>query len=704
LGIKIDRVEFSNFLGIFQGIMDLDKIRNIGFAAHIDAGKTTTTERVLYYTGKIYKMGEVDEGTATMDWMEQEKERGITITAATTTTFWKNHRINIIDTPGHVDFTIEVERCMKVLDGVIIVFCGVGGVEVQSETVWRQADKYGVPRLAFVNKLDRLGSDFFRVLKMMEEKFSQKPIPIQIPIGSEEKFIGVCDLIEEKGYIWREDTLGREYEVIPIPAELKSKVKVLREEILSVLCENDEELLGKFVSSETIKLEDIKQALRKATRELKVFPVLCGSALKYKGIQPLLDAICDYLPSPLDLPPVKGINPKTKKPETRAPSPSAPLSGLVFKIMYDPHRGLMSYVRIYSGQLRANTTFLLVPGNTWARATRLLLMHANRQEEVSLLSAGEIGVIVGLKEVKTGYAICDPEHPITFEPMEFPEPVVFLAIEPKTKTEEAKLKSSLRYLSLEDPTFRVKEDPETGQTLISGMGELHLDIIIERLSRNYGINLRKGKPQVAYRETITKKSTAAGKFLRPIEERIHFAEVSLQLEPAHSGINIIFETEGIPTTFRPAVERGILDSCTSGIFAGYPISNILVKLIGGTFDPKLSSELAFAIASQVAFHDAFLKGSPTLLEPIMSIEIILPDEYVGQVISDLAARRGKVWNIEQLKGYKMLLGEVPLSETFGYATAIRSLTSGRGTYSLQFLRYELIPDEEKKRLFPHLSS
>jgi elongation factor G len=682
--------------------MDLAKIRNIGFAAHIDAGKTTTTERVLYYTGKIYRMGEVDEGTATMDWMEQEKERGITITAATTTTFWKDHRINIIDTPGHVDFTIEVERCMKVLDGVIIVFCGVGGVEVQSETVWRQADKYLIPRLAFVNKLDRTGSSFYRVLKMMEEKFNQKPVPIQIPIGSEENFIGVCDIIEEKGYIWKEETLGKEYEVIPIPEELEKEVRRWKEEIISILSDDDEELLKKFISGEEIKPEEIKRALRKATQKIKVFPVLCGSALKYKGIQPLLDAVVEYLPSPLDLPPVKGINPKTKKEEKREPLPSSPLSGLIFKIMHDPHRGIMAYVRIYSGVLKTNSPFLLVPPMRMERASRLLLMHANRPEEVSSLSAGEIGVIIGLKEVKTGWTICAAEHPIAFEPMEFPEPVVFLAIEPKTKAEEAKLKNSLRYLSLEDPTFKMREDEETGQIIISGMGELHLDIIIERLARDYGVNLRCGKPQVAYRETITRESFGRGKFLRTIEDQTNYAEVELRLEPGHEGLNIVFETDKIPPFFHPAIEKGILTSASSGILAGYPITNLLVAITGGVYDPKNSTDLAFNVASSLAFQDAFKKGSPSLLEPIMSIEIISPDEYTGSVISDLAARRGKVLTIEQLKGYKMLLGEIPLSETFGYATTIRSRTSGRGTYSIQFLRYDLIPEEERKRLFPHL--
>ncbi len=682
--------------------MDLSRIRNIGFAAHIDAGKTTTTERVLYYTGKIYRMGEVDEGTATMDWMEQEKERGITITAATTTTFWKGYRINIIDTPGHVDFTIEVERCMKVLDGVIIVFCGVGGVEVQSETVWRQADKYGVPRLAFINKLDRIGSDFYRVLRMMEEKFPQKPIPIQIPIGAEENFVGVCDIIEEKGYIWKEETLGKEYEMIPIPEDLQREVRQRREEIISELCDYDEELLKKFLSGEEIRPEDIKMALRKGTQEIKCFPVLCGSALKYKGIQPLLDGIVTYLPSPLAMPPIKGINPKTKKVEKREPNPDPPLSGLIFKIMYDSHRGIMSYVRIYSGRLKINSPFLVVPVMKKERATRLLLMHANRQEEVSSLSAGEIGVIVGLKDVKTGWTICDEEYPIAFERMEFPEPVVFLAIEPKTKADETKLKTSLEYLSLEDPTFKAKEDKETGQTIISGMGELHLDIIIERLERNYGLKLRKGKPQVSYQETITKECIGRGKFFRQIEERTHYGEVQLKLEPGHIGINFVSETEDIPEVFHPAIEKGILDSCSAGIFAGYPVSNILVRLTGGAFDPKNSTELAFTVASQIAFQDAFRKGEPTLLEPIMSIEIICPDEYVGAVISDLSARRGRIINIEQLKGYKMLLGEVPLSKTFGYASAIRSLTSGWGTYSIQFLRYDLIPEEEKKRLFPQL--
>lgn len=683
----------------------LEKIRNIGIAAHIDAGKTTTTERILYYTGKIYRIGEVDEGSATMDWMTQERERGITITAAATTCFWQGFRINIIDTPGHVDFTMEVERSLKVLDGVVVVFCGVGGVEPQSETVWHQADKYHVPRIAFINKLDRIGADFFRAVKMMQEKFTLIPLLIQLPIGTEDEFKGVIDLVEEKSYIWRDETLGAEYDILDVPESSRKQVKEYREKMIDILSHYDEKILEKYLAGEPITKQDLIHAIRKATLSFKVVPVLCGSAFKNKGVQKLLDAIIDFLPSPLNVPPIKGINPKTNQSETRSTDPKSPFSALVFKIANDPHQGFLSYIRVYSGKIEKGSTVMVVPAMEKVRVAKLFLMHANQKEEVEKLSAGEIGVVVGLKNVKTGNTLCNFLHPIAFEPMEFPEPVVFLAVEPKTKADETKLTTALNALQIEDPTFKVRTNQETGEMIISGMGELHLDIIVDRLKREYGVTSHIGKPQVSYRETITKEITAEGRFIRQSGGRGQYGVVTLKLQPAEKGIYIINNIkEGtIPKEFYPSIEQGIKESIETGVLAGYPITNIEVEVLDGSYHEVDSSELAFKIAASIAFRDAFVKAEPTFLEPIMDLEVVTPDAYVGNIIADLSARRGRIVNLESIKGHKIIHGLVPLAETFGYATTIRSLTQGRVSHSMQFAHYERIPEELKPKLFPYLT-
>ncbi len=690
----------------------LERIRNIGIAAHIDAGKTTTTERILYYSGKIHRMGEVDEGSATMDWMEQEKERGITITAAATTVYWATepetepYRINIIDTPGHVDFTIEVERSLKVLDGAIVIFCGVGGVEPQSETVWHQADKYHVPRIAFINKLDRVGSDFFRVIRMMEEKFTVKPIPIQIPIGSEDNFRGVIDIIEEKAYVWIDETLGVERKQIDVPAEEKDLLKHHREKLIEAVSDFDEQLLNKYLTGEAITPVDIRHALRKGTLANKLVPVLCGSALKNKGIQKLLDAVIDYLPSPIDVLPAIGFHPKTKTEEERPADPKLPFSGLIFKIANDPHRGLLSFIRVYSGKIRQGDTVLVIPVMEKVRIQKLLLLHSNRKEEVKMLSAGEIGAVTGLKEVKTGYTLTNIAHPIAFEPIEFPEPVVFVAVEPKSKADEPKLFQSLDVLAIEDPTFKVKNDPETNQTIISGMGELHLDILIDRLKREFGVSCRAGKPQVSYRETITSEATAEGRFIRQTGGKGHYGVVELKLQPIAKGIEVYNEIkEGtIPKEFIPAIKKGVEENIDAGVLSGYPIINIRVHIVDGAFHEVDSSEMDFKIATSIAFRDAFMKAAPTLMEPIMDLEVVTPEDYLGGVIGDITARNGKVTHLESVKVHRIIKALVPLAATFGYTTTLRSLSQGRASSSMQFSHYERLSDEERQKIFPSLPS
>jgi elongation factor G len=682
----------------------LNKIRNIGIAAHIDAGKTTVTERILFYTGRIHRMGEVHEGSTQMDWMPQERERGITITAAATTVEWKDCQVNIIDTPGHVDFTMEVERSLKVLDGAVIVFCGVGGVEPQSETVWHQADRYHVPRLAFVNKLDRVGSDFNRVVATMEEKFALKALPIQLPIGSEDAFQGVVDVIEQRAFVWDADEQGTEYREVPVPPEMQEAVHRTREQLVDYLAHHDDYLTAKFMNSETITPADIKYAIRKTTISLQAAPVLCGSAFKNKGIQKLMDAVVDYLPSPAEVPPVKGVNPRTSEPETRPNDPRGDFSGLVFKLATDPHRGFLSFVRVYSGKVHAGDTVMLIPAMEKVRISKLLRMHANDKEEIDMLKAGEIGCVVGLREVRTGNTLSNPVHPIAFEPMTFPEPVVKIAVEPKSKADDANMTEALHELAIEDPTFKVKVDPETSQTILSGMGELHLEILVDRMEREFGVACHVGKPQVSYRETITSAAEGEGRFIRQSGGRGHYAVVKLAVEPHTGGNEVKSEIrEGaIPKQFIPPIQRGLEKSFEAGVLAGYPITNVLIRILDGAAHEVDSSDLDFEVAADMAFKDAVAKATPELLEPIMDLEVVTPEAFMGSIISDIISRRGRVTHIETVKGHKIIKAFVPLATTFGYTTALRSLTQGRALNSMQFDHYESVNEEEKKKLFPYL--
>ncbi len=685
---------------------DLKYIRNIGICAHIDAGKTTTTERILYYTGRIHRMGEIDEGTTQMDWMTQERERGITITAAATSIQWLNHCINIIDTPGHVDFTMEVERSLKVLDGAIIIFCGVGGVEPQSETVWRQADRYRVPRIAFVNKLDRLGADFYRVVNMMREKFEQIPLPVQLPIGIEDEFTGVIDLVTKEACIWHTEDLGANYETLPIPKSRLDEVDKARHHLLDVLTTFDENLLTRYLSGEEISETDIKSAIRKGTLELKIVPVFCGAAFRNKGIQKLLDGVVDYLPSPLDIPPAKGVNPKTNREETRPPNPKAPFSALVFKLTFDPQRGMLSYIRVYSGKVEQGDVVMVVPKMKRVRIQRLATVHANKVQEIDSLSAGEIGVVIGLKEAQTGDTLANLAHPIAFEPIKPPEPVVFLAIEPKTKADDEKLQTALQTMALEDPTFKVRTDEETGQLILSGMGELHLEILLDRLERDYRVGVHSGKPQVSYRETITTTSTAEGRFIRQTGGKGHYAVVKLTLEPARDGNWVINEIrEGtIPKQFIPPIEDAIGECFESGILAGYPVINTRVRIVDGAYHEVDSSEVDFKVAAAQAFREAFLSAQPTFLEPIMELEVVTPEQYLGGVLADINARGGKILHLEPVKGHQIITAEIPLVNTFGYATSLRSLTQGRASHSMQFKRFSPVDKQTRIKLYPLFAS
>jgi elongation factor G len=694
----------------------LARVRNIGIAAHIDAGKTTTTERFLYYTGRIHRIGEIDAGTTQMDWMIQERERGITITSAATTVHWHDHRINIIDTPGHVDFTIEVERCLKVLDGAIVVFCAVGGVEPQTETVWRQADRYHIPRIAFVNKLDRLGADFYRVIKMMEETFTQEPLPVQLPIGTEDRHEGVIDLVENVACIWQSDDLGATYETRPVPAERQAEVAEYRHRLIDTLTTFDENLLEKYVAGAEITPADLRTALRRGTLALRVVPVFCGSAFRNKGIQKLIDGVVDYLPSPLDVPPIKGTNPKTGQPETRPADPEAPFSALIFKLATDPHRGMLSYVRVYSGQIRPGEVVWSVPEMKRVRMTKLLLMHANRQEEVPGLSAGEIGAVVGLKDSHTGQTLADLAHPVAYESIEVPEPVVVIAIEPTTKAEEDKLQSALRTLALEDPTFRQKVDEETGQLVLSGMGELHLDILLDRLRRDFKVGVHSGKPQVSYRETVTAPATAEGRFVRQSGGSGHFAVVKLALEPVTApraesaapgrphaaGNELVSELrrDRLPGELVQAVLSGIHDSLEGGVLAGYEVVNTRVRILDCEFHETDSHDVDFKVATGMAFRDAFLQARPTFLEPIMELEIVTPEQYLGGVLGDVTSRDGRILHIEAVKGHQIVRAEIPLAGTFGYATTLRSLSQGRASSSMQFKTFRPVDRETRVRLYP----
>lgn len=683
----------------------IEKLRNIGIVAHIDAGKTTTTERILYYTGKTYKIGEVHEGAATMDWMPQEKERGITITAATTACYWtrngERYQINIIDTPGHVDFSVEVVRSMKVLDGIVFIFSAVEGVQPQSEANWRWADRFKVPRIAFINKMDRLGADFYRVFNEIEEKLTIKPVAIQIPLGAEEQFEGVIDLIEMKAIRWLEETLGAKYEVVDIPAEYQEKTQEWREKMIETIVETDDELMEKYLEGQEISVEELRKALRKATIERKLVPVLCGSAFKNKGVQPLLDAVIDYLPSPLDLPPVKGINPKTGEEEIRKPLDEEPFCAYAFKVMSDPYAGQLTYIRVFSGTLKASSYVYNATKDEKQRAGRLLLMHANSREEIQQVSAGEICAVVGL-DAATGDTLCDEKHPIILEKLEFPDPVISMAIEPKTKKDQEKLSQVLNKFMKEDPTFKATTDPETGQTLIHGMGELHLEIMVDRMKREYGIEVNVGKPQVAYKETIKKKAIGEGKFIKQTGGRGQYGHAIVEIEPLPrgKGFEFIDDIHGgvIPKEFIPSVEKGIKEAMQNGILAGYPVVDVRVRLFDGSYHEVDSSDIAFQVAGALAFKDAAKKAEPVLLEPIMEVEVETPEEYVGDVIGDLNSRRGKIMGMENKGNITVIKAHVPLAEMFGYATTLRSLTQGRGTFIMRFSHYDEVPQQIAEKI------
>ncbi|MEO2065553.1 MAG: elongation factor G, partial [Desulfurobacteriaceae bacterium] len=628
-------------------------------------------------------------------WMEQEKERGITITSATTTCFWRDHRINIVDTPGHVDFTIEVERSLRVLDGAVTILCSVGGVQPQTETVWRQADKYRVPRIIFVNKMDRIGADFFKVVADVEEKLGAKPVPVQIPIGAEDEFKGVVDLITMKAIVWEEETLGAKYHYEEIPEDLKDLAEEWREKMLEAIADVDEEIMMKYLEGEEITEDEIKAALRRGTIELKFFPMLCGSAFKNKGVQPLLDAVVDYLPSPLDIPPVKGINPKTGEEEERPASYDAPFAALAFKILTDPYVGQLTFIRVYSGLMESGSYVYNATRDKKERLARILRMHANKREEIPVLGAGDIAAAVGLRETYTGDTLCDPEHPILLEAMEFPEPVISIAVEPKTKADQEKLSIALQKLAKEDPSFRVATDHETGQTIISGMGELHLEIIVDRLKREFGVEVNVGKPQVAYRETIRSEVTQEGKFIKQTGGRGQYGHVWLKIEPLERGKGFEFhETiKGgvVPKEYIPAVEAGVREAMETGVVAGYPMTDIKVTLFDGSYHEVDSSELAFKIAGSIAFKEGAKKANPVLLEPIMEVEVTTPEEFMGDVIGDLNKRRGRVQGMEARGNAQVIRALVPLAEMFGYATDLRSMTQGRATYIMKFSHYEEVP-------------
>jgi len=672
----------------------LSMTRNIGIMAHIDAGKTTTTERILFYTGVNYKIGEVHDGTATMDWMPQEQERGITITAAATTCFWDKHRINIIDTPGHVDFTVEVERSLRVLDGAVAVFDAVAGVEPQSETVWRQADRYKVPRVAFVNKMDRVGADFDRTVSMMRSRLNANPAVLQLPWGKEEGLRGVIDLVRMKGVLYMDEAKGANYELVDIPAELRDSALEARERMVETVAETDDGLLEKYLAGEAVSEAELKAAIRRGTIAHRLQPVLCGSAFKNKGVQPLLDSVVDYLPAPIDIPPVQGLEPGTEKPLQREASDDAPFSGLVFKIMSDPFVGQLAFFRVYSGKLASGTAVVNTTKDNRERIGRLLLMHANKREEISEVLAGDIAAAVGLKSVTTGDTICDPGHPIVLEAMSFPEPVISVSIEPKTKVDQEKLGMALGKLMQEDPTFRVHTDPDTGQTLISGMGELHLEIIVDRLTREFNVQANVGKPQVAYKETVTIEAEGEGRFIRQTGGRGQYGHAKIKMRPTAEA-EFVFNNEivggVIPREFIKPIEQGIREAMETGPLAGYPLSGIEIELYDGSYHDVDSSEIAFKIAGSMAFQDAAKKARPVLLEPIMAVEVVTPEEYMGDIIGDLTSRRGRVQHMEPRGSVQVISCKVPLAEMFGYATDVRSLSQGRASYTMQFAAYEQAP-------------
>jgi elongation factor G len=688
----------------------LEKVRNIGIMAHIDAGKTTTTERILYYTGKTYKVGEVDEGSTEMDWMIQEKERGITITSAATQCEWKGVCFNIIDTPGHVDFTIEVERSIRVLDGAIALFCAVGGVEPQSETVWRQADRYHVPRIAFVNKMDRIGADFFSTAKMMIDRLHAHPLLIQIPIGAEDKFRGVVDLIEMCAYIWEGDDdedYGTQYQMVEIPDDLMEEAVKYREKMIESLAEFDDGFMGKYLTGEVLGPEEIRCVLRNAALKAQVTPVLCGSAIKNKGVQLLLDAVIHYLPAPTDLPPMQGEDPVAGGIVTREPSDSAPFSALAFKVASDPHVGKITYIRVYSGTVSAGSFVYNVNKDQNERLNRLLLMHANDRTQIQEIYTGDIVAAVGLKQTTTGDTLTDPDHPILIEPMNFPEPVISIAIEPKTKADEDKLSISLNRLTDEDPTFRVLQDSETNQTIISGMGELHLEIIVDRLKREFNVQANVGKPEVAYRETLERAVESEGRFIRQSGGRGQYGHVWLRIEPMQPGFGFEFVNDvvggTIPREYITAIEKGVIESMSSGPLAGYPMVDLRISAFDGSFHSVDSSDLAFKIAGSIALREGAKKGSPYILEPIMSLEVVTPVQNLGDVIGNLQQRRAKIEDIKTRRDLQIVHADVPLGEMFGYATQLRSQTQGRGTHTMQFSHYARVTPEIQEKICGFIS-
>ncbi|KJS68423.1 MAG: elongation factor G [Peptococcaceae bacterium BICA1-7] len=672
----------------------LNKTRNIGIMAHIDAGKTTTTERILFYTGRVHKIGEVHDGAATMDWMVQEQERGITITSAATTCQWRDHCINIIDTPGHVDFTMEVERSLRVLDGAVAVFCSVGGVEPQSETVWRQADKYQVPRIAYINKMDRVGADFFRGMDMIKERLGANPVALQIPVGVEEKFRGIVDLIKNKAIIYTDD-MGTASEEADIPEELLELAALYREKVIEAAAESDEELMDKYLEGEELTLDEIRKGIRAATLSVKMIPVLCGSSFKNKGVQPLLDAIVDFLPAPTDVPAIKGVNPDSGDEDFRSADDEQPFAALAFKIMADPYVGKLTFFRVYSGRLNSGSYIYNSIKGKRERVGRILRMHANHREEIGEVYSGDIVSAVGLKETVTGDTLCDEKSPIVLESMEFPEPVIDVAIEPKTKADQDKMGIALLKLSEEDPTFRMRTDPETGQTIISGMGELHLEIIVDRLLREFRVEANVGKPQVAYKETIRGKVKAEGRFVRQSGGRGQYGHVVLEIGPIESGTGYEFTNKivggVIPREYIPAVDAGIREAMDNGVMAGYPMMDIGVSLLDGSYHEVDSSEMAFKIAGSIGFKNAAAKAQPVLLEPVMKLEVVIMDEYLGDVIGDLNSRRGRIEEIEPRGNTQVIHAVAPLSEMFGYATGLRSITQGRGTFTMQFNSYAEVP-------------
>ncbi len=673
----------------------LERTRNIGIMAHIDAGKTTTTERILYYTGVSHRMGEVHDGAATMDWMEQERERGITITAAATTCFWKDHRINIIDTPGHVDFTIEVERSLRVLDGAVAVFDSVQGVEPQSETVWRQADKYCVPRIAFMNKMDRIGADFYTSVKTMVDRLGATPVPIQLPVGREAEFRGSVDLVTMKAYLYDDETLGAKYVIEEIPASMTDIAKEYREKMLDAVAEFDEQAMEKYLNGQSLSVEEVKRAIRAGAISLKITPVLCGSAFKNKGVQQLLDGVVEYLPSPLDIPPVVGIDPSSEKEVQRSASDSEPFAALAFKIMTDPFAGQLTFFRVYSGTLKTGTAVLNITKGTKERIGRLLKMHANKREEIDTVYAGDIAAAVGLKGATTGDTLSDEKHQVLLEVMKFPEPVIDMAIEPKTKPDQEKMALGLQKLAQEDPSFRVRTDEETAQTIIAGMGELHLEIIVDRLFREFKVEANVGKPEVAYRETIRRSAEAEGKYIKQTGGRGQYGHAVITVEPLEAGKGFEFVNDvvggAIPREYIPAIEKGIKERMETGVLAGYPVRDVRVTLTDGSYHDVDSNEMAFKIAGSMAFQDACKRADPVLLEPIMKVEVLVPQEFMGDVIGNLNGRRGKIHGMKVRAGSQAIDAAVPLSTMFGYSTDLRSRTQGRATYSMEFDRYEQVP-------------